>query len=221
MVAHWGRLYRIVSPKVDLRPLIGQSPRLSFMCAYAKPNKLSKDVLRVYTSTDCGNSWVLRYTKTETALYSTNYAVYDFVPTQQSEWRLHSVPLTAVQNQSNVMLMIEVESDAGGPIYLDNINVSQFNTQVQEETIQSNLSIFPIPASHQINFELSASESGLAQVEIYNTLGQIIMQKEIEIDATNPSVSLDLLPSFNSGIYFVNVRINNLIYTGKFTTEGF
>lgn len=215
-----GKLYRIVSPKVDLRSISGLSPKLSFMCAYAKPNKTSADVLKVYVSTDCGNTWTLRYTRSEASLYSVGFASPQFVPKDKSEWRLHSIPLTFAQNQSNVMFMIEIESDAGGNVYIDDINVSQFNTSVNEINIDNNLQLYPVPAREQLNLVFESVASGDAIIEIKNLLGQVILTNSIAVLEGEQNINIQFDNSVSPGIYFVSVKIGTQVFINKLIVEG-
>ncbi len=214
-----GKLFRIMSPAVDLRPLSGQSPKLSFMSAYAKPNTSSVEILRVLSSRDCGNTWTQRYAKQGTDIYSVSGGAQNFVPTNQSMWRQHSIALNFAQNDSNIMFIIEVQSGSGGPLYIDNINISQFNTNVNSVTINRDLNVFPVPAKSEINLEFESFESGLGQIEITNALGQLIYNNTTDIKEGNQIINVGLNDQFKTGIYFVSVKIGNQVIINKFIVE--
>ncbi|HEY1045486.1 MAG TPA: M43 family zinc metalloprotease [Bacteroidia bacterium] len=214
-----GKLYRIISPKVDMRPLAGKGPKLSFMVAYAQPNTKSQDVLKVYSSVDCGNTWVLRYSKTTTGLYSTTFAEHNFVPDSINDWKRHSINLAFAQNEPNAMFMIEVESDAGGPLYIDNINVSQYNTGIEPVIYSKDLQVYPVPAHNQANLSFDAGVGGVAQIEIINTLGQIISSRNYEVNEGVANVSMDVSALSSKGIHFIQVNINGVIYQATLILE--
>jgi PKD repeat protein len=216
-----GSRYRLISPRVDLSSLSGNSPKLSFMAAYAKPNTTSIEILRAYSSSDCGNTWVKRYEKQGAAIISTPNAALNYVPTagDASQWRLHTVPLTAIQSEKNVMFMIEVESGGGGPVYIDNVNVSQFNTSTSSLTINKELTIFPVPAKNEINLSFEALENGSGSIEITNALGQVVLHSNSEIKIGEQSVNIPFNNSLSSGIYFVTFKTGNQVFMNKFIVE--
>lgn len=214
-----GKRYRLISPRVDLRPISGMIPKLSFMCAYSKPNATSHEILRVYTSIDCGNTWVQRYSKQDAALFSTNYATLNYVPTDNSQWKQHSVPLITVQNEANVMFMIEVESDAGGPVYIDNINISQFNTSISELEVNGDLMVYPVPSHDMVNLQFNSAISGVGQMQITNTLGQVVMSQQIDVAEGQQETSVQFANRLSPGIYFIKVSIGNQSFLNKLIIE--
>ncbi|MDI1234201.1 MAG: M43 family zinc metalloprotease [bacterium] len=214
-----GKLFRLMSPAVDLRPLVGKSPKLSFMAAYARPNATSVDILRVWSSKDCGNSWIQRYEKKGADIYSVTNGAQDFIPADQSQWKQHSISLNFAQNDSNIMFIIEVQSGSGGPLYIDNINVSQYNTSVNKVSIDRNLTVFPIPAKSEINLGFESFQSGVGQIEITNALGQVVYAKNADIIEGEQVLNIGLNDQFKSGIYFVSVKIGNQVIINKFIVE--
>ncbi len=214
-----GKLFRLMSPAVDLRPLIGQSPKLSFMSAYAKPNASSVDILRVWSSKDCGNTWIQRYEKRGADIYSVPNGAQNFVPDNKSQWRQHSVSLNFAQNDSNIIFIIEVQSGSGGPLYIDNINISQFNTNVNNVSINRNMTVFPIPAKSEINLGFESFQAGVGQIEITNALGQLVYSQTADIKEGEQILNINLNDQFKSGIYFASVKVGNQVIISKFIVE--
>ena len=69
--------------------------------------------------------------------------------------------------------------------------------------------VYPNPVSNElfISFPTNFSE---AKICLYNTLGQIILEKDIQ--NTNTSLSLQ---NINLGIYFYKIKSNSFTQTGK------
>ncbi len=214
-----GNLFRLMSPAIDLRPLTGQGPKLSFMAAYAKPNSTSVEVLRVLSSKDCGNTWTQRYQKQGVDIYSVAGGAQIFVPENQSQWRLHSVLLNFAQADSNVIFIIEVQSGSGGALYIDNINISQFNTSVNNVTINRDLNIYPVPAKSEINLGFESFERGEGTIEISNAIGQSVYKNTQSIVEGDQVLNIALNDNFKSGIYFVSIKIGNQVIINKFIVE--
>ncbi len=215
-----GKRFRIISPKVDLRPLASMSPKLSFMCAYAKPNLKSKETLRVFSSSDCGVTWVQRYFRQDANLYSTSQPELHFIPTQPSQWRQHTISLSFLASEPNIMFMIEVESDAGGPVYIDNINVGQFNTSVDVVNIGKGLELYPVPSKDEVNLVFEAAEAGLAEIVIINTLGQVVMTRSAVVSEGSQKMNLQFENQLTTGIYFIAVKIGSETFINKMVVES-
>ncbi len=214
-----GFRYRLYTPKVDLSGY-GGSAKLSFVAAYAKPNATAKEILRVFSSIDCGNTWVKRYEPTNANLISTPNAALNYVPSEASQWKQHIVTLpSSLQNEKNVMFYIEVESNSGGPLYIDNINLSQFSTATSSLAINKNLNIYPVPAKNEINLTFEALEEGSSTIEITNALGQVVMTQNANTTLGEQSLNLPFTNALNSGIYFITLKTGNQVFMNKFIVE--
>ena len=62
--------------------------------------------------------------------------------------------------------------------------------------------------------------SGDFQFKLYNQLGQLVVQREIEIDNYSPPVSFDL-SAFSEGVYFFSVVSGSgeVVYSGTLVQE--
>ncbi len=216
-----GLKYRLISPRVDLSPLANNLPKISFMAAYAKPNATSIEAIRVYSSIDCGNTWVKRFDKQGANIISTPTAALNYVPVagDASQWRMHTTSLTPLQNEKNVIFMIEVESGGGGPVYIDNINISQFNTSTNSLTINKDLVIFPIPTKNEINLSFEALESGEGSIEISNALGQVVLNSNTVVKVGEQTLNIPFGNSLAPGIYIVTFKTGNQVFMNKFIVE--
>ena len=73
-----------------------------------------------------------------------------------------------------------------------------------EENLSSYLTVFPNPASNQINIE----GEDICEVMIYNALGQIVYSKSGNVESVDTS-------AFEEGLYVVNVKNINGITTSQ------
>lgn len=83
-----------------------------------------------------------------------------------------------------------------------------------EDIAEPEMTVFPNPASYQINVLLKAMEPGSYKIQLMNLLGQEVYAEEIEyLQNTKVSVPLE---SFQNGIYFMNLSHNQeLLYSEK------
>jgi len=112
--------------------------------------------------------------------------------------------------------------DATGIISIENNDASEnpynftliglgVNTTVTVEIddINPDIKIYPNPASQDINISLTSSPN-IYSIEIYNNLGQMVLQKQ----STYQVEKLDL-KNLNSGIYYLNIFNNGFSKTEK------
>ena len=105
---------------------------LKFDVAYAKYTG-SSDGLKVYVSTDGGNSFAQIYSKSGTTL-KTVTTDEDFVP-NSSQWRTDKVGLPATVAGANVVLAFVSINDFGNNLYIDNIRIG--TTPVNDLVLES------------------------------------------------------------------------------------
>ena len=78
--------------------------------------------------------------------------------------------------------------------------------------------VYPNPATDVLNIEVSASQASEMSINVYNIMGQNVMNETVNISAgiNRPSISTSDL---NSGIYFVTVKANGFENTMKFVVK--
>lgn len=76
---------------------------------------------------------------------------------------------------------------------------------------------YPNPASSVINFDYSLNSSDMATVNIFNLLGQQVMQENINGGQGSLNISVEDL---QEGVYFCNFIVNNeVVKTSKFVVK--
>lgn len=78
-------------------------------------------------------------------------------------------------------------------------------TGVTEFQKEQSLNIFPNPTSSEINFTLTSPSSCKMKIEITDALGNIVLQKAVEIKSGANEQKI-LLPELSSGIYYFRVQ---------------
>lgn len=117
-----GRSDFLISPSFDLSEMT--TANLSFQVAFAQKIDTTKDALRVYVSTDCGVSWVLRYVESSSSLATVPSTYSVFTPAAQNQWQEHMVNLDASMLVDGFKFKIEYLNKNGNNLYLDDINLS-------------------------------------------------------------------------------------------------
>jgi PKD repeat protein len=210
-----GQRFQLVTPAIDLRSLSGKSPKISFMVATQRKSTTSTEELRIYYSRGCDNNWTQFLYRNANFISYTTATSTGFTPTSSNMWKQISFSLNAYENDSNVSFMIEITGNQGNPIYLDAINIGQFNTDVTEIEKSIELNVYPNPSENLLNIDY-VNSSGTTEVWLENMEGKRIATILQETDQ-NGQIHLvwnrDL--SISSGIYVLKIKSNNQIFNKK------
>lgn len=179
------------------------STMLKFDVAYQKKSSSSslQDTLKILVSGDCGQTFPNNvYEKTGDELETLDTLSIDFVPAYNSHWRRDSIDLSAFNGQ-NIMIQFETTNRQGNNVYIDNISVYNGNEPVSiEETILNNLSIYPNPVQSMLMIDATKLPSGSYDVEILNSLGELIAS--IEMKATVQKIDVS---RWVKGVYILKI----------------
>ena len=141
----------------------------------------------------------------------------DFMHMEEEQY-----PCVAATNGYNGTFWVMYSGDEYQGLYLD-INDSHPNSnmgQLTEKAINPMTStrVYPNPATDVLNIEVSASQASEMSINVYNIMGQNVMNETVNISAgiNRPSISTSDL---NSGIYFVTVKANGFENTMKFVVK--
>ena len=212
-----GELDVLISPSYDISSVATKI--MTFKQAYAKKNISNDDRLYVYTSIDCGNTWMFGLLITSANLPSVNSTQSaNFVPVA-SDWVTRTVDLSTVSDSSNVRFKFEFESGGGNNIYIDDVNIGG-TVGVDDFSNIASFKIFPNPtkSSAQISFNL-VKDVKLLSIKVRNAVGQEVTSV-INEQAFSPgkyTLKIDEERKLASGIYFItfnaddNIKVQKLI----------
>ncbi|MGV3613130.1 MAG: M43 family zinc metalloprotease, partial [Fluviicola sp.] len=151
----------LVSPAFDLSTSTGVT--VSFDYAYgssAVPN-VATEVLKVYSSRDCGKTWTLRKTLTDSALITASVLASDhFIPTA-NQWKNSGFAYSANATDTKTRFKFEfVASNNSNNFYIDNFVIDGVLGISDNEL--SGISIFPNPAQKGGTIGISGLSSSTA-----------------------------------------------------------
>jgi hypothetical protein len=195
------------------------NPFLNFRVAAAENVPNHTNFLKVFASTDCGNSWTEIYSKVSAVLKTSNTTAQDFIPSA-NEWRAESIDLSALQPKTFVLFKFEyVRDTVASPnnIYIDNINISSGATSINDADTQAiqNLVVYPVPAKDEVHLRFSLSSKQSIRFSLMDVLGrQTDIIAETSFTAGEQNFKIDLKDRTN-GIYFLRMEINGTEVTRK------
>lgn len=217
----------LYSPSFDLNSIYSTAPPVSFKfkVAYQQQATTNLDKLQVFSSTNCGQAWTARYTKTGTSLSTAGTGSTPFTPSS-TQWRTETVNVVPISNQSNVLFKFVFTSDPsaqGNNIYIDDINITGATTGIEENSIENllNLQVYPNPSvggAATISFDLY--EKHYTKLYITDMLGKVVenVVSSTELGAGNHKYAVGK-NNLNPGIYFMNLNVDGHVFTQKLMVE--
>ena len=210
----------IVSKAYDLSALT--TPAIKFSWSGASINAFPVNELVVTYSDDCGESW--KPLGTIGAVETSNaglYATTSFKP-KSSEWDNIVMTKTQLQNP-NIKFKFEYRViGSSNNFYLDDIQIGEYGSlMIDENTINSKLSIFPNPTTKgNATIVLDNIADKNIEISLINILGAEISTLFSGTVVSKHQEILADLTTFKKGIYFVKVVSNdNVIMTDKLIIE--
>ena len=160
------------------------------------------DTLEVLASTDCGITYTSLYKKWGSSLVTRPDAATAYFTTASSEWRKDSVNLASFKGSQNLLIAFRNTSGSQNNIYLDDI-------QLRTVTVNPNLKsqgylITPNPTYGSIAVQFYPQPTGLKSIQLFNALGQKIMEQSTGSGQPGNSYRFDL-SAYAKGIYYLRV----------------
>ncbi len=227
--ARRGDVTELISPAMDLSQMSNLA--ISFQYALASANELyylaessenvSVDSIRVFFSTDCGNTWIALYRMGGPDIVNGGYQLSEFVPPAGVGYYWKQVNFFAQSNikKPNVRIKFQYKaSKLSNNFYIDNINIGGAATAIDEtQNVSVVASVVPNPVSGKsaLVFSLENDENIIA--DVIDMSGKIVANifdgmlhrgaNSIEIDAAE-------LPA--AGVYHVRFTTAKSVSNTRF-----
>ncbi|MCX7954576.1 MAG: M43 family zinc metalloprotease [Bacteroidales bacterium] len=217
-----------ISYGINLTSLTTTSVPLKLKFKYAYAGKIipgtfftdadtSYDALKIYVSTNCGKSWIVKWNKSGQNLQTANPTQGSFRPTP-SDWKQDSINIQVylTQQQTNFQFKFEFKSNSGNNIYIDDIVIDNGSYTSISSYISDkfDFSIFPNPASNQAIISLTLFENCNVEADIVNLMGRsvasIIKNQSFNIGTYKFEINKNSL--LGSGFYFIRLKCDGINY---------
>jgi PKD repeat protein len=210
-----GNIDELTSAPIDLSviPSTG-TVTLSFRYAYRKKTTADYEYLKVFVSSNCGETWAQRKTIGGNQL-STLTSSTSWKPSQQSDWvTVHMINVTSIYFTPNFKMKFKFEGEGGNNIYLDDINLyagepsDNLVLGVNEMTNLENIELYPNPTEGDIHIRYTAKSNDNTSVSITDVSGKVISTTNIQ---SKSGSNLIILPTdeLSAGTYFVKIGQSN------------
>jgi PKD repeat protein len=207
----------LISPTIDMSNM--QTVALEFDLAYALRTATATDKLFIYTSTNCGQSWQLKYTKTGAQLQTNNGVNQtNFVPTNPNQWRHETVNLTGAAGQDNVLVKVEVESDAGNNLFIDNLQITGTVLSAQEQLNGQAVSIYPNPIVEESTVNFYLKSASRVSLQVQDMVGRTVASTTTaNLAAGNQQLTLGKeVSQLPAGVYLLQLQQDQQVVTLRF-----
>ncbi|MDW8393538.1 MAG: M43 family zinc metalloprotease [Chitinophagales bacterium] len=134
------------------------------------------DELKVYVSTNCGQTWSLRQTISGVALANAGYYSGSYTPNSAAPWVAKSVAIPGSFHNDNVRFKFEYRTNGrGNNIYLDDIHVSSNPVGVTfAENQDASLQVFPNPAHGQATLVVRSENPMQGRITLSDAMGRTV-----------------------------------------------
>ena len=201
-----GAVDEFILPSLSLSQM--NSPSLTFRVAHRQRNDnntISQERLRVFVSTNCGETWAVRYNKAGSSLATVSGAVsQDWAPTSATDWRLETVSLSNFANAAQVFIKFQSTSDAGNSIYVDDINISG-PAGISNESFGHHLSLYPSPANESTVLEVEVVKPETVTISITDAIGRTLSTRNVRLNVGLNTIALNELGILAPGHYVMQL----------------
>lgn len=199
-------------PAIDLRSYEGLNPKISFMVGYLRASSSDFEILRIYVSNDCGETFEQKKQIVGAGLSSSSTIKSNHIPADKSEWVRVYYSLNQYDNDSNVIIRLEVESAAGNSVYIDDINISQFYTDVKQIKNTTNfVEVYPNPNDGNMQIELHSKNNSNIEISLLDLTGKKVstLYNGETIKGIN-TFEVSNKEALSNGIYYLQVNMDGV-----------
>lgn len=208
-----GSVEELITPSYNISNL--QTPvNLKFSYSGAASDTGNTDVLKVYYSTNCGQTWTVRATYSGPELANAGLYTGAYLPPNVNFWTEKTISLpNNVTSQDNVRFKFEFTSGGYGSnnFYLDKINIA--NTTAVDENLDNTigLSVFPNPLGNTIaTLSFHMPKNDKVSVDVIDVLGRTVANVfNGDMLAGQQNITIPRETFGADGVYFV-----------RFSTDG-
>jgi PKD repeat protein len=218
-----GSRFDLYSPSFDISGVA--DPVFSFYYAFAQRltgGSLTNDQVRVYYSTNCGQTWSQLWARAGAQLSTVGAATptstLSFAPSDKSKWKQVSLGLSSISAslRQNVRFRVQFISNGGNNFYIDAINIGFPSSVANYYSEEANFNVYPNPTAGQATVSVDLIENSKVTVTVQDILGRDVAtiangtydgKQEFAFDASQYNTA--------NGLYFVKLNVNGHLFTKK------
>lgn len=190
-------------------------PTLTFQIAHAKRVSGSSDQINMFVSNSYGRTEVLAkvftVTDMETAPIKSDSS---FVP-KSTQWKQLSLDLTDYKTYNNFRVRFELQARRGNNTYIDNIQIGEFVSAINEANNAIKITINPNPTNGISNLVFTNVSKSNISINLFDMTGKLVKNISNDIySAGEHNIELNST-ELAKGIYIIKLQQNEQTYTRK------
>ena len=203
------------------------NPKLRFSFAYATRDTTgykNTQKLKVYSSTNCGQSWVAIWQRAGAGLNTAGLDTADFIPSDINQWETVTITLPSGP-ASNIRFKFEFTAPydtVGNNLYIDDINIISDNVGIHENKTDELFLLYPNPGSGNTVLSYNLLKKTPVCINIYDLSGRLI-RSENSGNQNAGSYSMTVCDESNplaAGSYWIQMIAGDKISTGQLVVTG-
>ena len=207
-----GQLDELISGPIDLSGITsGTGVTLSFRYAYRKRTSANNEILKVFASDDCGESWDIRRTLTASTMTGGNTATSAWTPTSADWVTNHVTNITSSYWTDNFRCKFQLTAGGGNNLYIDDINI--YSGEPSETPVTAgladfetvaNINLFPNPADNEVQISFSSQTANEITFYVTDLTGKKLQQHVIHANEGNNMVYI-ATENLSAGTYLIRM----------------
>ena len=182
------------------------------------------DRLKVYASSDCGQTWSLRRMhRGFTDLPSADPHPFPFTPVGPEEWNTYTLVLPYEQYLTeNFRMLFEFESRLGNNLYLDDINIQAVGVNDVanlEATGRLPMTVFPNPTSGGAKCAFRTVVPHEVDVVVRDLTGRVVARPMTGLLSAGPHEIELITDAWSRGTYLVSVVLDGVPNASRLVVE--
>lgn len=217
-----GQTHTLISPSYDFTNLTG-TISMTFKYAFAQKDADNTDELKVYASSNCGQTWQLRGNYNVAALLTGGTKTNDWYP-NSGQWQTKTInTLSAYANKPNIRFKFEFSSGGGNNLFIDDININGtiVNSSI-EDAANSELAmnVYPNPVQNDLNIDFMVDKDYDATFSLLDITGkQLAILGTTKLLQGQNHFVYQVPAGTSTGLYFIQVQAAGKVFTHKIIIE--
>lgn len=201
----------LISPSFDLTTVTSATLNFKYSCAsVAGLSQDVNDVFKVYTSTNCGQTWSTIQTISGVQLANAGHYSQPFFP-NSNQWTQVNISLAQnILTSHNVRFKFEFTCGGNSNnMFLDDVNISGPLGIYDPSSLSISLGVFPNPTSGSFNIKYGLKQTSNIQLGIFDATGRLI-KTLINGNQSLGEYSIDINDTdLSKGLYMIKLNDGN------------
>lgn len=207
-----GQVDEWIMPSFDMSNIT--SPSMTFYYSHAQRSSTSEDELTIWGSTNCGQAWNKRWTRSGSSLATAGIISTNFIPSNAGQWALATVPIGTYASKPRVRFKFRNASNNGNNIYIDDINITGIYVNVDEiDAIDLGFALYPNPGTGNTKVQFKLSKTQPVNIQVTDLTGRVVstvLNETIQEGLHEYSIEVN-----TPGIYLINLVVNDKFHVRK------